>query len=63
LIQNLHVKAEGLVAQLVLGRSIKMLAANDWGEEAGLRDAGRGKRILHALEGKRATSHVRSQVE
>ena len=47
-----------------------MLAANGWVEEAGLpgshRQAKRHrseKMIHHALEGERATSHVRSLVE
>jgi hypothetical protein len=47
-----------------------MLAANGWVEEVGLpgfhrqaRRCRRGKRIHYALEGERATSHVRSQVE
>ena len=36
LIRNLYVNTEGPVSQLVLDRSIKMLAANGWAEEVGL---------------------------
>lgn len=58
------------IPQLVLHRSIKMLAANGWEEEVGIpgshRQATRFRRwkgISLALKGERNTSHMRSQVE
>lgn len=61
---------EGPVPQVVLDPSIKMLVANGWAEKAGFlgshrqaRKCWRRKEIHHALQGEKATSHMRSQME
>ena len=58
------------VPQLVLDNSIKMLVVNELGgiwrtsrfATGRLADAREEKKILHATEGERVTSHVRSKV-